>query len=86
VVALSSASGPQAVAEGPAGDVFDDIGFRMDPWPFAVLFAVLVGALGFAGGWAAEGDPGSGLVRGAFEAVALLACFAVLGRRLALRR
>jgi hypothetical protein len=86
VVALSSASGPEAVAEGPAGDVFDDIGFRMDPWPFAVLFAVLVGTLGFVGGWAAEGDPGSGLVRGAFEAVALLACFAALGRRLALRR
>jgi hypothetical protein len=86
VVALSSASGPQAVAEGPAGDVFDDIGFRMDPWPFAAVFALLVGALGFVGGWAAEGDPGSGLVRGAFEAAAVVACFALLGRRLALRR
>jgi hypothetical protein len=86
VAALSSASGAQAVAEGPAGDVFDDVGFRMDPWPFAVLFALLVGALGFAGGWVAEGDPGSGLVRGAFEAAAVVACFAVLGRRLALRR
>ncbi len=85
VVALSGASQPQAVAEGPAGDVFDDIGFRMDPWPFALLFALLVGALGFAGGWVAEGDPGSGLVRGAFEAFAVLACFAALGRRLALR-
>jgi hypothetical protein len=86
VAALSSASGPQAVAEGAAGDVFDDVGFRMDPWPFAVLFALLVGALGFAGGWVAEGGPGSGLVRGAFEAAAVVACFAVLGRRLALRR
>ena len=86
VAALSSASGPQAVAEGPAGDVFDDVGFRMDPWPFAVLFALLVGALGFAGGWVAEGDPGSGLVRGAFEATAVVACFAAFGRRLALRR
>jgi hypothetical protein len=86
VAALSSASGPQAVAEGAAGDVFDDVGFRMDPWPFAVVFALLVGALGFAGGWVAEGDPGSGLVRGAFEAAAVVACFAVLGRRLALRR
>jgi hypothetical protein len=42
--------------------------------------------LGLVGGWYAEGDPGSGLVRGAFEAVALLACFAVLGRTLGLRR
>jgi hypothetical protein len=86
VAALSSASRPQAIAEGPAGDVFDDIGFRMDPWPFALLAALLVGALGFAGGWVAEGDPASGLVRGAFEALAVLACFAALGRRLALRR
>ena len=86
VAVLSSASGPQAVAEGPAGDVFDDVGFRMDPWAFAALFALAVGALGFAGGWVAEGDPGSGLVRGAFEAAAVLACFAALGRRLALRR
>ena len=85
-VALARAAEPQAVAAGPAGDVFDDLGFRMDPWPFALLFAGLIGLLGFAGGWVVEGDPGSGLVRGGFEALAVLICFAALGRRLALRR
>ena len=83
---VGRAGEPQAPAGDPPGDVFDELGFRMDPWPFAVLFALLVGALGFIGGWVAEGDPGSGLVRGAFEAAAVLACFAALGRRLALRR
>jgi hypothetical protein len=85
-VALTGAWRPQAVAGGPAGDVFTDIGFRLDPWPFAALFAAVVGALAFGAGWVAEGDPGSGLVRGGFEGIAVLACFIVLGRRLALRR
>jgi hypothetical protein len=56
------------------------------PWRFAVMWAVAVGGVGFAGGWYVEGDPGSGLVRGVFEALALLVCFAVLGRILGLRR
>lgn len=85
-LALTRAAEPQAVAAGTAADVFDDIGFRMDPWPFALLVAGAIGLVGFAGGWAVEGDPGSGLVRGGFEAVALLLCFAAFGRRLALRR
>lgn len=84
-VVVGRAGEPRAPAGDPPGDVLDELGFRMDPWPFAVLFALLVGALGFIGGWVAEGDPGSGMVRGAFEAAAVLACFAVLGRRLALR-
>jgi hypothetical protein len=83
---VTLAGQPQAQSEGPAADVFDDLGFRVDPWAFALLSAGLIGVLGFAGGWVAEGDPGSGIVRGGFEAVAVLTCFAVLGRRLALRR
>jgi hypothetical protein len=84
--AVRRAGQPEAIATGPAGDVFDDLGFRFDPWGFALVFAVLIGVLGFAGGWVAEGDPGSGVVRGGFEAIAVLGCFTVLGRRLALRR
>jgi hypothetical protein len=84
--AVIRAGRPRAVAAGAAGDLFDDLGFRMDPWRFALLFASAIALLGLAGGWVAEGDPGSGLVRGAFEGVAVLACFAALGRRLALRR
>lgn len=84
--AVLRAAEPQAIDGGAAGDVFDDLGFRVDPWAFALLFAALIGLLGFAGGWVAEGDPGSGFVRGGFEAVAVLACFTLLGRRLALRR
>ena len=83
---LHHAGEAQAVPGGPADDVFDDLGFRFDPWPFAFLFAALIGLVGFAGGWAVEGDPGSGIVRGGFEAIAVLICFAALGRRLALRQ
>lgn len=85
-VAVARAAAPRGAPGGPPGDVFDDLGFRMDPWPFAVLFAALIGVAGFAGGWVVEGDPGSGIVRGGFEAIAVLGCFALLGRRLALRR
>ena len=93
--ALLRSAGPQAPA-GPAGDVFDDLApvFRLrplrplpgHPWRFALVFAACVGLLGFALGWTAEGDPGSGVVRGGFEGLAVLMCFAALGRRLALRR
>jgi hypothetical protein len=93
--ALVRAASPRA-APGPAGDVFDDFApvFRLGPlrslpgrpWLFGVLFATGVGLLGFALGWTGEGDPGSGIVRGVFEGVAVLVCFAALGRRLALRR
>ena len=94
-VALVRSAGPQA-PPGPAGDVFDDLApvFRLGPlrtlpghpWRFAVLFAAGVSIVGFVLGWTAEGDPGSGIFRGGFEGVAVLICFAALGRRLALRR
>jgi hypothetical protein len=93
--ALVRSAGPQA-PPGPAGDVFDDLApvFRLGPlralpghpWRFALLFAVGVGIVGFALGWTAEGDPGSGIFRGGLEGFAVLICFATLGRRLALRR
>jgi hypothetical protein len=93
--ALVRSAGPQA-PPGPAGDVFDDLApvFRLGPlralpghpWRFALLFAAAVGIVGFALGWTAEGDPGSGIFRGGLEGVAVLICFATLGRRLALRR
>jgi hypothetical protein len=95
---VSDSGCPAAAPDGTAGDVFDDLGivFRSEPvarlrlpehpWLFAVICAAGVGAAGFLAGWYAEGDPGSGLVRGGFEALALLVCFAALGRLLGLRR
>ena len=86
VMGVRRAAEPQAAQGAVPEDVFDDVGFRMDPWRFALVFGGLIGVLGFAGGWVVEGDPGSGVARGGFEAVAVLICFATLGRRLALRR
>jgi hypothetical protein len=94
-IALARARGPEAVP-GPADDVFDDFapvfrlgplrGLPRHPWRFALLFAVGIGLVGFGLGWTVEGDPGSGIFRGAFEGLAVLVCFAALGRPLALRR
>lgn len=95
---VSDSACPAAEPAGPAHDVFDDfapvfglppirrLGLADHPWRFALLVAAAVGCAGFALGWLAEGDPGSGLVRGAFEAIALVICFAALGRTLGLRR
>jgi hypothetical protein len=97
-VRLVRSASPVAPPGGQAGDVFDDLApvFELPlvrrlelpahPWRFAALAAVAVGLVGIAGGWYAEGDPGSGIVRGGFEAVALLVCFALLGRTLGLRQ
>jgi len=96
--AVSSSACPSASPGGGAGDIFDDLGpvarigavrrleLAEHPWRFAGLSALVVGVAAFALGWYAEGDPGSGLVRGIFEAVVLLICFAALGRTLGLRR
>jgi hypothetical protein len=97
-VRLASSSSPVALASGEPGDVFDDLAplfavglvrrlaLPEHPWRFAALAAAVVGLAGLAAGWYGEGDPGSGIVRGGFEAVALLICFALLGRFLGLRR
>jgi HAAS len=97
-IGIARSSVPAAASGGPAGDVFDDLSplFDLRPvralelpqhsWRFAILCAAAAGLVGLVGGWYAEGDPGSGLVRGGFEALALLACFGLLGRQLGLRR
>jgi hypothetical protein len=95
---VSDSACPAAAPGGPIGDVFDDLAivFRSEPvsrlrlpehpWLFATICAAGVGGAAFVAGWYAEGDPGSGIVRGGFEAFALLVCFAGLGRLLGLRR
>src|SRR5262249_4638803 len=70
---------------GAAGDVFDDLGFRLEPWRFASLVAVGVGLAVWVAG-IAQGDPIDGLLRGVLEGLACLGGFAVLGRYLGLRR
>lgn len=78
-VALIRASAPHAVPAGSAGDVFDDLhleGLRPHPWRLALLAAAVVALIGLV-----FGSP----IHAAFEAFALLGCFALLGRRLALR-
>ena len=69
---------------GFAGDLFDDLGFRTDPWRFAALVALGLGLVVFLVA-AAQGDPFDGAVNGAAEALACLGGFAVLGRYLSLR-
>ena len=83
--------------ERPVEDVFDDLAPVLDrpafrrlelsahPWRFAVLVAV-VAAVPVVLGGVADGDPFDGLLRAATEIVAVLGCFAVLGRPLGLRR
>lgn len=76
-----------AQVPGPAGDLFDDVGFvryRDQPWRFAARVALLVGLAVWVAGIAAS-DPIDGLLRGVFEALACLGGFAVLGRYLGLR-
>ena len=97
-IGLARSAGPAAATGDAAGDLFDDFAplFRvgvvrrldlpLHPWRFALLCAAVVGVAGSLLGTYAESDPGSGLVRGGFEAVVLLVCFAVFGRSLGLRR
>jgi hypothetical protein len=97
-IGLVRSAGPEASRGDEPGDVFDDfaplfrvgavrrLGLPEHPWRFALLCAALVGLAGGLLGTFAEGDPGSGLVRGGFEAIALVVCFAALGRSLGLRR
>jgi hypothetical protein len=85
---LYRASAPQVTPEGSAGDVFDDLGLaqlRPHPWAFAAACAFAIGLAAVVAGWSAEGTLADGLVRGLPEAVAVLGCFAGLGRVLALR-
>ena len=69
---------------GSAGDLFDDLGFRTDPWRFAGLLAIGLGLLVLLAA-ALQGDPFDGALNGAAEALACLSGFAVFGRYLGLR-
>jgi hypothetical protein len=86
-----------APAQGPAGDVFDDLSALLDRVAFvrperlrARAAAVVAGAAVLicfatvAARWRAEGDPGSGLAAGALETIAFVACYFALRRPLAL--
>ncbi len=77
-------AGRLRVAAGPT-DVFDDLGFRADPWQFARLVAGGVGLLVVLAGVIA-GDGLDGAVRGLAEAFACFAGYLGLGRYLGLRR
>jgi hypothetical protein len=70
---------------GAAGDVFDDLGFRVDPWRFAGLVALGVGLAVWVAG-IAQSDPFDGLARGVLEGLVCFGGFAGLGRYLGLRR
>ena len=98
-VAVARASRPAARDGGRVASALEDVvalGAGVLPawkrlaslsaWSFALLFAVLVGAAAFAAGWMLEGDPGSGAVRGGFEAATALVCFAGLRRVLVLAK
>ena len=88
---------PRAGAEGSAENVFDDLvdvlsrvpGLRRAPLPRAprrlALLVALVAATGVATAGVAGADPLDGLVRALAEGVAVLGCYAALGRRLGLR-
>jgi hypothetical protein len=89
-LSLLPAARIRPVAEGSAGDLFDDltplvpIRLQGRAWLFAVGVAAAV-ALVIALLGVAQGDPFDGLVRGIADGAACLAGFAVLGRYLGLR-
>ncbi|MBV8989799.1 MAG: hypothetical protein JO372_14685 [Solirubrobacterales bacterium] len=79
------------MADGPAGDVFDDLG-RLAPSLLcgrpralvllvAVALAVVVTVAGIVGS-----DPYDGALRGIVDAIACLGCYGLLGRYIGLRR
>ncbi|HEY7966282.1 MAG TPA: hypothetical protein VID68_04590 [Solirubrobacteraceae bacterium] len=79
-----------SVAQGPAGDVFDDLpplrGLRAHPLRLVMLVGLTVGVAVTAVVWHAEHSLIEGLERGGFEVVALTACFALFGRAIGARR
>jgi hypothetical protein len=85
LVPVVSAARLKPQIAGDAGDVFDDLGFRAEPWRFAAAVACSVGLAVWLAG-AVQGDPIDGLIRGVFEGLACFAGFAALGRYLGLRR
>ena len=88
--ASAHSSATVSVAQGPAGDVFDDLPplrvLRSHPLRFVTLAALAVGGAMTLIVWHAEHSLIEGLERGGFEALALAACFALFGRAIGARR
>jgi hypothetical protein len=55
------------------------------PWALCALVTVVVGGLMTVGTGQAESSLAEGLERGGAEALAIVACFALFGRRVGLR-
>jgi uncharacterized integral membrane protein len=79
-----------ALAEGPAGDLYDDIpplrALRPHPLALWALATLLVGGIVTVGAWHAEHSLVEGFERGGFEVLALSAGFALFGRAIGARR
>jgi hypothetical protein len=88
--ANAHSSATVSVAQGPAGDVFDDLpplrALRAHPLGLVTLAALAVGGAMTLVVWHAEHSLIEGLERGGFEALALAACFALFGRAIGARR
>lgn len=90
-VPVAATSQIRVQGAGAAGDVFVDLGaavpapVRGHPWVFAILVALALALVVFAPGVAAD-DGYDAAIRGAAEALACLAGFALLGRYLGLRQ
>ncbi|HEY5389304.1 MAG TPA: hypothetical protein VIJ83_02020 [Solirubrobacteraceae bacterium] len=88
--ANAHSSATVSVAQGPAGDVFDDLpplrALRAHPLGFVTLATLAVGGAMTLVVWHAEHSLIEGLERGGFEALALAACFALFGRAIGARR
>ena len=79
-----------ALAEGPAGDLYDDIpplrALRPHPLVLWALATLVVGGVVTVAAWHAEHSLVEGLERGGFEVLALSAGFALFGRAIGARR
>jgi hypothetical protein len=88
--ALAHSSTTVALASGPAGDLFDDLpplrGLRAHPLRLCVLAALATGVAVTIAEWQFEHSLAEGVQRGIFEALALSAGFALLGRAVGARR
>jgi hypothetical protein len=88
--ALVSAIRLQPLADGAAGDLFDDLGplapapLRGHPWAFALAVSAAV-AIAVALAGAGQSDPFDGAARGLADGAACLAGFGLLGRYLGIR-
>jgi hypothetical protein len=89
-LALARSSVTVAAAAGPAGDLFDDIpllrALRGHPLALCLSGALASGVAVTIAEWHAEHSFAEGLQRGLFEALALSAGFALLGRAIGARR